>query len=112
MTGTPGIRFREIATDALRFWEKGRIAFNVVLLAVTVFILRAEVFTYALPLFAYAIIANFFYSTAYIPDVFIQYSDFRGLWRKWRWLLWLTGTVFASFIAFLALIGLAFNGWS
>lgn len=107
---TPG--FSEIATDAIRFWELGRIAFNAILLALTVFMLRGEVFTLVLPLFAYALIANVFYSTAYIPDVFIQHSDFRSMWRKLRWILWLVGTAFAVFIAFLVLFGLAFNGWS
>lgn len=112
MTAEPGIGFREIATDALRFWERGRIAFNLVLLALSIYMLRGDVFEYLFPLFAYALIANFFYTTAYIPDVFIQHSDFRVLWRRLRWLLWLAGTAFASFIAFLVLFGLAFNGWS
>ncbi len=112
MTAASGTGFREIATDAIRFWERGRVAFNLLLLVLTVFMLRGDVFEYLFPLFAYAMIANFFYTAAYIPDVFIQYSDFRALWRKLRWLLWLAGTAFAAFIAFLVVFGLAFNGWS
>lgn len=112
MTGESGPGFREIATDALRFWERGRIAFNLVLLALSIYMLQGDVFEYLIALFSYALIANGLYTTAYIPDVFIQHSDFRGHWRRFRWLLWLAGTAFASFIAFLVLFGLAFNGWS
>jgi hypothetical protein len=62
--------------------------------------------------FAYAVIANILYSTAYIPDVFIQFSSFRSVWRRFRWMLWLIGTAFAALMAFALLFSLAFNGWT
>jgi len=108
----PSPGFGEIATDAIRFWEWGRLAYNLLLAGLTLYLLRGDVLQYGFLLFVYAVIANFLYSTAYIPDVFIQLSSFRSLWRKLRWILWLTGTAFAAIIAFALLFDLAFNGWT
>jgi len=112
MTDTPQPGFREIATNAIRFWEWGRLGFNGVLAALTLYLLGEAVLEYAFALFAYMMIANVLYSLAYIPDVFIQFSGFRPIWRKFRWILWLIGTAFASLLAFGILFSLVFNGWT
>jgi hypothetical protein len=100
--------FREIATDALRYWERRRLVYNGVLAVIVI-----AVFLVALPesrkaltargfgdLLILAVVANLLYCAAYIPDVFVQFSDFRDGWRKKRWMLFAAGTLLASALAF------------
>ncbi len=95
---------REILTNAVRFWERVRIGYNAVLAVVFV-----TVYFYNLPgsssaisvtaverVFMAAFMANFFYSFAYLPDIFVQLSGFRDRWLKLRWGLFGIGLVFAS----------------
>lgn len=92
-----------IIKDALKFWEFGRLGYNVVLAAVTVawvaftwphfepaFTLRG-----GLLLGVLAGIANFLYCAAYPVDLLMQHTELQPLWRRWRWLLWVAGTLFA-----------------
>ena len=104
-TATPA--WREAATDALRYWERRRILYNVVLALVVV-----GHFLAALPgartrlswdtlfvLFLLAVLANVCYSAAYLADLFVQLSGFRIAWTRWRWGLLLVGTAVASIVA-------------
>jgi len=94
---------RDVLDDALAWWEPRRIVYNVLLAVVTLgWLVLAwpnyrevpplKLFTF---LFAMAMWSNVAYSTAYIVDLTVQRSSFRGGWRKRRWMLWLLGMTFA-----------------
>jgi hypothetical protein len=93
--------------DALRYWERRRIIYNLLLMAVVVTWIAATwphfrpAFTWS-SLFALAVLAllaNLCYCTAYIVDLPLQFSSFRNLWCRWRWTLFLVGTLFAVLFA-------------
>jgi hypothetical protein len=92
-------------TDALQFWEPARLVYNLVLAATVAAVLREGVLT--LPLEAWAgfvilaMLANIAYCAAYVPDIFVQSSDFAPLWRQaGRAALWFLGTFCAVILAF------------
>lgn len=100
---------REISTDALRYWEKGRVVYNLALLVVTavtavttvgVSVIETRHVTYCvIALVVLAVVANLLYCVVYPIDVFIQLSEFREAWRRWRWVLLVIGTLFACMLA-------------
>lgn len=109
--------FREIATDALRYWERGRIFYNLALVAATVstaatnhiiqFLDTGSVAFSAVGLLVLIVLSNLLYCVVYPIDFFIQLSDFRESWRARRWLLLAAGTAFACVLAvFLVAFGL------
>lgn len=98
--------FRDIATDAVRYWERRRLIYNGVLALIVI-----GYFCAALPrsigvvsingiliLFVLAVLANLLYCAAYIVDVFAQFSAFRPTWLQARWVLLAIGTIFAAII--------------
>lgn len=106
--GSDSLPIRDVLTDALRYWELRRIAYNLVL-ALVVLASIALAWPQSrslirlitlLPLFVLAVIANICYSAAYMVDVPVQLSGFRSAWQKWRWTLWAIGTAFAATLAF------------
>ena len=98
--------FRDYVTDAIKFWEPWRLAYNLVLAAIVIIHFIAgypasqAVLTLdsALGLFLLAVVANIAYCAAYIADIFAQASGFRELWQRYRWLLFAIGTTFAAVI--------------
>lgn len=98
---------RGILDDAMRFWELRRIPYNLVLAAVVIVWLVANrahlnealLWPAILALFVMAALANVLYSVAYCLDVFVQYSSFRDLWRRRRWMLWFAGMLLAVALA-------------
>jgi hypothetical protein len=98
---------REIISDAIAYWERGRVGYNLVLGAVVAgwvtltwpHFRGALNWPSLLALFALAVLANACYCAAYLVDVPVQYSSFRDLWRRRRWVLWATGVVFAGVLA-------------
>jgi hypothetical protein len=94
--------FREIITSAIRYWEHGRIIYNIVLALVVAIIafVNWEVATThfsldkLLSLFMLAVLANIAYCAAYVADLLAQLSDFRQTWVRSRWVLWAIGTAF------------------
>jgi len=98
---------RDILSDAIRYWESRRIAYNAVLGAVVVgwvavtwpHFRPAFTLPSLLPLFVLAVLANVCYCAAYLADIPVQYSAFGALWRRWRWVLWLGGVMFAAALA-------------
>lgn len=98
---------RGILDDAIRFWELRRIPYNLVLVAVVIVWIaatwthfrEAPMWAPILALFVMAALANVLYSVAYCLDVFIQYSSFRDLWRRCRWMLWFAGMLLAVALA-------------
>lgn len=104
--GTPSLR--DLITDAIRYWEPRRIAYNLALAAI---VLGRIVFTWPhfrsaftwpsiLAIFVLAVLANVCYCAAYVVDVSVQSSAFRNAWRRHRWALWLIGVLFAGVITF------------
>lgn len=98
---------RGILDDALRYWELRRIPYNLILAVVVIIWLFANrshlhealVWPVLLALFVMAALANVLYSVAYCLDVFIQYSSFRDLWRRRRWMLWFAGMLLSIAMA-------------
>ena len=106
-------RFRELAAEAIKYWEPRRLVYNLVLAAVVVsyFALawpKSEAFlsvNFALMLFLLAVVANVCYCAAYVVDIFVQLLSVRALWLWKRWLLFLLGMMFAAVITrFFALV--------
>ena len=98
---------RDVLTDAIRYWELRRIAYNVILVAIVlaVFIVqwpdsRSAVSADLIQrLFILAVLANVAYCAAYVVDVAAQSSAFRDAWKRHRWLLFAIGVVFAGILA-------------
>jgi hypothetical protein len=103
---------REILSDAIRYWETRRIAYNVILAALVVGQFasvwpRSKVVLHLEPLlalFVLAVLANVCYSAAYFADIPMQYSAYRARWLDWRGGLWCFGTLFAAAITFYWLV--------
>ena len=76
---------REAIVDALGFWERARVPFNVILLTYGLFHF-SEAFA-VMPgalwaeVVAVALFANLFYCVVYLPDVLLLATDYRHLWR-------------------------------
>jgi hypothetical protein len=126
-TGEPGAapstdaarpRFKELASEALRYWEPRRLIYNGALLAVVCAHFYAawpaSKASLALdPLFAFfilAVLANIAYCAAYAVDLFVQFSGLRAAWARWRWSVLLTGTAFAAAIAHFFTVGILSGG--
>jgi hypothetical protein len=100
------VPFREIMTDALRYWEPRRLLYNGILAIIVsgyfVALLPASrtvlTFDNALLVFVLAVLANLCYCAAYFADIFAQLSAFRDLWCRWRWALLVIGISFASIL--------------
>ena len=97
--------FKDLVTDSVRYWEKRRILYNLVLAAVVAILysmnakeIRNIDSGTILGTFLLAVIANVLYCAAYIPDLLLQLSDYRDIWRKWRVILFGIGTLFAGII--------------
>lgn len=98
---------RTIFADAIGYWERRRIIYNLLLAAVVVTWIAATwphflpAFTWSslLALVVLALLANVCYCAAYVADLPMQYSSFRKTWRRWRWTLFLVGTLFAILFA-------------
>jgi hypothetical protein len=98
---------RELATDAIGHWERRRILYNLVLLAVVVATYlfdagpapRPLSFELLQQLFVFAVLGNVAFCAAYPADLFVQASGFRDTWRRVRWVLLLVGVLFASVLA-------------
>ena len=95
---------RDMATDALRYWEPRRIAYNLMLAAIVLWYFaaawpesgRAINFGGVLGVFILAVLANVAYCAAYLADLFLQISHYRDQRGRWRLVLVLTGFAFAA----------------
>ena len=98
---------RDMLTDAIRYWERRRIAYNAILAAtvIVVFVLElpgsrsAITADLAQTLFILAVLANVAYCAAYVVDLVAQQSAFQATWKRYRWLLFVIGVAFAGMIA-------------
>jgi hypothetical protein len=97
----------DMLTDAIRYWELRRIAYNIIVVSivVVVYVLQLRDSRSALSadlaqrLFILAVLANVAYCAAYVVDVVAQYSAFRATWKRYRWSLFAIDVVFAGMIA-------------
>lgn len=101
------VESRTILADALGYWERRRILYNLLLVAV-VFMWIVSTWPHFRPAFTWssllallvlALFANLCYCAAYVADLPMQYSSFRQFWRRWRWGLFAVGTLFAIVLA-------------
>lgn len=97
---------KDALTDAVRYWEPRRLIYNGALALVVVAYfwigfpgskqrLNADL---ALVVFLLAVVANVAYCAAYLADVFMQFSGFREVWQRVRWVVLVIGTLFAAVI--------------
>jgi hypothetical protein len=111
------ITFREAASNAIRFWERARIGYNVVLAAVVLAYFVAGLpasaahvtIDLALGVFILAVLANVAFCAAYPIDIFAQMSAFNVLWVRVRWAVLGIGILFAAVIARFVAIGMFEN---
>ena len=97
---------REYVTDAIKFWERCRILYNLALAAVVIIYFAIAypqskstlTVDFVLGLFLLAVLANVAYCAAYLVDIFAQASGFREAWQRFRLLLFVIGTLFAAII--------------
>ncbi len=99
--------FRALLSEAARYWEPRRIAYNLVLLALSgVWVVRtwpafrpAVVVQHVPEILVLAGLANLCYCATYVVELSFLDSAARNTWRRRRWILWLAGTLFALLIA-------------
>lgn len=97
-----------VLSDAVRYWEKRRIVYNLALalLCVAWVVVTWPHFRSAFrmdvvpKILALAAIANLCYCAAYLIDIPVQHSGAAAAWRRRRWVLWVGGTVFALLVAY------------
>jgi hypothetical protein len=103
----PQNAWREILSNAIRYWEPRRIAYNLILAAIVIawaafswpHFRPALKFESLVLVAVLAVLANICYCSAYLVDLAMQYSNFRSLWVRWRWGLWVCGMLFATLLA-------------
>lgn len=108
------VSLRAILTDAIRYWERGRIIYNIVLAGVTIMIFAVgwaegqAILSFAVipSLIILAVLANVAYCAAYAVDIIVQHSEFRTPWLRYRWILFVIGLLFAAMLAYLFASGL------
>ena len=106
-TTTTIIAPRHALTDAIRYWERGRIFYNLALAAIVAgyfvagwpFSATRIGWDLAQQLFLLGVLANIAYCAAYVPDLLMQLSDVRSAWLRVRWVLYAIGLAFAAIIA-------------
>lgn len=100
--------FRDLVSDAIRYWEVRRLFYNAALVAVVVLCFvsawpeskQAFHLESLLSLFIFAVLANVAYCAAYLADIPLQYSSFRAAWLEWRFLLFFIGVLFAAALTY------------
>jgi hypothetical protein len=100
------IPLRDTLSNAIGYWERGRLVYNAVLLLIVVFYFfsgwpaskTSLTLDLSLTVFLLAVLANVAYCAAYVVDVFAQLSSLRGMWLRFRWVLFLVGLAFAAVI--------------
>lgn len=104
---------RAALSEAIRYWEPRRIAYNFILFLEVLALYLAHLptsrskldFNLALALFVLAVLANVAYCAAYVVDVPAQLSAFRAIWLRVRWLLALIGITFAAALTYFFSLG-------
>ena len=105
---------RELITNAIQYWERKRILYNVILIILVISLYihnlpssrQAISIDLILNLFVFTVMANIVYCSAYVVDLLAQFSDFQSKWIQYRWALFTIGVMFASTLARFIAIGL------
>jgi hypothetical protein len=105
--------WRELLREAVRYWEAGRVPYNLVLALVVMAWLVVTgpgdrpAFTWrSLPSLALlAGLANVGYSLAYLVDLPLQRSPLRSVWRRWRGTVWLAGLLATAILSYFWIMG-------
>ena len=116
--GGARFRFGEVASEALRYWERWRVLYNLALLAVVVIHLIASwpaskvllSRDRLLSLVLLAVVANILYCAAYGVDLFVQFSGLRAEWTRRRWMVLATGIAVAAILAHFVVMGILGTG--
>ena len=100
------MNLKDYITESLHYWEPRRIIYNFVLVAITLYYVIPFALEHRHPqfqwstalvfLFALGVVANILYCAAYPVDIFIQFSDFRNTWLRFRGVLFLIGLALAG----------------
>ncbi|HEY4342255.1 MAG TPA: hypothetical protein VGM97_20090 [Steroidobacteraceae bacterium] len=104
---------RAALSEAIRYWEPRRIAYNFILFVEVAALYVAHLptsrsnldFNLVLALFVLAVLANVAYCAAYVVDVLSQLSTFRTSWLRVRWVLALIGITFAAALTYFFSLG-------
>ena len=102
------VTFRDAVSSSIRYFEPRRLIYNAVLALIVVAwfitgwpVTRMSLGTnLALELFILAVLANVAYCAVYVPDLALQFSNFRDSWLRWRWALLTVGTLFAAALTY------------
>jgi hypothetical protein len=119
LTATTLVHPRDALTDAIRYWERGRVGYNLALAAIVIaYYFAGEPLAsarlgwdLAQQLFLLGVLANIAYCAAYVPDLLLQLSDLRSAWLRVRWTLFAIGLTFAAIIARFIAMGLFGVPW-
>lgn len=98
---------RDSFLEAVRFWEPRRLFYNLLLLAVVVtWVLAtwphfrpAMNLTAAMQISVLGLLANVFYSVAYLAEFALQGASSGKVRQSLRWTLWVIGTILAFVLA-------------
>jgi hypothetical protein len=100
---SPSDRSQGLFANAIQYWERRRVIYNLVLVAFVVvwivatwphFRLTMNLWSFV-RLAVLGLIANACYCTAYFVDIPMQSSSLCVMWRRWRWGLLVVGTLLA-----------------
>lgn len=99
--------FPDALTSSIRYWERGRVFYNAAMAAVV-----AGIYAWYLPgsktavsldllqaLFVLAVLSNVLYCAAYPVDLLVQWSGYRAIGARCRWILLAVGTLLACVLA-------------
>ena len=103
----PSHPLRDGFLEAVRFWEPRRLFYNLLLLAVTVtWVLAtwphfrpAMNLTAAFQISVLGLLANVFYSVAYLVEFTLQGVSSGKVRQSLRWTVWVIGTILAFVLA-------------
>ena len=106
-----GRSIRQTAKESLRYWERRRILYNLVLCLVCLPITLQDfgdliddsalrVFGTLLVIGFFAFVANVCYSAIYVPDLIFQWTPLAQVWQRLRWIPFIAGTLLACGLAY------------
>ena len=111
------VTWRDLSSDAIRYWEPRRLVYNALLTVVVVGCALADGrgldrllgLQNLLLFFVLAVLANVAYCAAYVVDLFLQSTHFRDARGSWRLFVASVGFTFAAVLAYF-FTGALFSG--
>ena len=101
------MEFKSLFADAVSYWERKRIIYNVVLAILVLACWGTDILSggprqwlgAAVVLLIFAGVANALYCFAYPVDLAFQLTPLKEGWQRFRWLFFATGVILASILA-------------